>query len=242
MRHIGYKFAGLTTLALGVATLTPGCADNESQFFVQGVLVPDAPPSCGVTADQGAALRLGGVMDTLFTNTYVGALLIGNQLTQRGNRDELKTETSRISIRGAEVKILTAQDQLISEFSVPATGFVDQSTGSNAAYGTASVTLVDPATGNTLAGQVTGGRTLTVVVEVRVFGDTLGGSEITSAALTYPITVCSGCLISCPADPPNSTAVCQVGIDENVDCRECVGSSNPAAAAACTAALNGVTP
>lgn len=242
MRHIGYQFVRLTTLALGVAALTPGCADNESQFFVQGVLVPDAPPSCAVSADQGASLRSGGVLDTLFTNTYVGSLLIGNQLTQRGDRDELKTETSRISIRGAEVKILTAQNELINEFSVPATGFVNQATGSNAAYGTASVTLIDPATGNVLAGQVDGGRTLTVVVEARVYGDTLGGAEITSAALTYPITVCSGCLISCPADPPNVTAVCQPGVDDPVDCRECAGSPNAAVSAACTAALAGVSP
>lgn len=223
MGHLAKKLFAAGSLALAAAAAAGGCADNESQLFIQGVLVPQPSPDCSVTADPGAAMRLGGLLDVAFTNTYQGALLVGNQLTERGSREEIKTETSRVVIRGAEVQILTTQQQLITEFTVPATGFVDQGIGADASYGAATVTMIDPATGNALAGQLAGGGTTTVVVEVRVFGESLGGSEITSAPLSYPIQVCNGCSLSCPTEDPGVDPPCRPGNDDTIDCGACTG-------------------
>lgn len=225
MRRSLKKLFALTTFGLLTAAATSGCADNESMLFVVGVMVPDG--ECSVTPDSGASLYAGGTMDTLFTTTYTGFLLVGNQITQRGSREETKTETSRIAIRGAEVQIFTAQQELIKEYTVAATGFVDQAPNGDASYGAAAVTLVDGATGATLANQVAGGGSTGVVVEVRVFGDTLGGSEITSAKLTYPITVCEGCLFTCPPEDPNLSPPCSIGNDQPVDCAACANPANP---------------
>ena len=32
------------------------------------------------------------------------ALIVGNQLTQRGSRERLRTETSKVALKGAEVR------------------------------------------------------------------------------------------------------------------------------------------
>ncbi|MEZ4371603.1 MAG: hypothetical protein R3B07_12295 [Polyangiaceae bacterium] len=232
MRRSLKKLFALTALGLFTAAATSGCADNDSQLFVVGVMVPDG--ECSVTADEGASLYLAGVLDTSLTTAYVGRLLVGNQLTQRGSREETKTETSRIAIRGAEVQIFTPQQELIKEYTVASTGFVNQAPNGDAAYGFAAVTLIDPQTGQSLANQVPApGDTTGVVVEVRVFGDSLGGSEITSAKLTYPITVCNGCLISCTTDAAAGRP-CSRGNDEPIDCSFCLDVP------LCAAAYNGL--
>ncbi len=218
-----------TLAAAGIAS--QGCADNESGLYVQAVLKLDAP-QCVAKADASSTVLLGGVLDLAFTNTYQAALLVGNQLTRRGSRDQLRTETSRITLRGAEVQVLNDAQELLTEFTVPGTGFVDPGGGDEPGYGVMSVQLLPP----TLA--LTAGTRVTT--EVRVFGDTLGGDEITSASLTFPITICNGCLISYPleADDPavagyqctvgdsgsSIDTPCRYGQDEYVDCRLCAGT------------------
>ncbi|MCA9628675.1 MAG: hypothetical protein KC766_13445 [Myxococcales bacterium] len=221
MRRSLQKLFALCSFGLLAATATSGCADNDSQLFIVGVAVPDG--ECNVTPDEGTAIRLGGLIDVAFASTYTGDLLVGNQLTQRGSREETKTETSRIAIRGAEVQIFTPQQQLINEYTVAATGFVNQAPNGDASYGVASVTLIDSATAGQLAGQLGGdpNARVGVVVEVRVFGDSLGGSEVTSAKLTYPITACYTCTLSCPSEDPNLPPPCSIGNDDAVDCGAC---------------------
>jgi hypothetical protein len=218
-----------TFAAVGISS--QGCADNESGLYVQAVLKLDAP-QCVAKADASSTVLLGGVMDLAFTESYFAALLVGNQLTRRGSRDQVRTETSRITLRGAEVDVLNDSQQLIKSFSVPGTGFVDPGGGDEPGYGVMSVQLLYPGLGLTAGTRVT--------TEVRVFGDTLGGDEITSASLTFPITVCNGCLVSYPleADDPASAgylctvgdsassidAPCRYGQDDPVDCRLCAGT------------------
>ncbi len=226
MRHLGKKLLAASILASFGGLAAGGCADNESMLFIVGVIVPEPPPDCTVTPDEGATIRQGGLLDVAFTTTYTGSLLIGNQLTRRGSRDEIKTESSRITIRGAEVQIFTPQQTLISEYTVAATGFVNESVSSDAAYGSSAVTLIDPATGAGFANSLARGETSAVVVEVRVFGDSLGGSEITSAKLTYPITICNECTLICPPKDPSLDVPCRVGNDDVLDCAACAAPGN----------------
>lgn len=226
MRHLGKKLFAASILASLGGLTAGGCADNESMLFIVGVIVPEPAPDCSVTPDEGATIRQGGVMDVAFTTTYTGSLLIGNQLTRRGSRDEIKTESSRIAIRGAEVQIFTPQQELITEYTIAATGFVNESVSSDAAYGSSAVTLIDPATGEGFRNSLAVGATAGVVVEVRVFGDSLGGSEITSAKLTYPITICNRCTLVCPPEDPSLDYPCNVGNDDLLDCAACAAPGN----------------
>lgn len=211
---------------LGFGALAiPGCADNDTMLFVRGVMAVTG--ECTVTADPNSLMLLGGVMDTHFAANYRATLLVGNQLVARGSRDQLRTESNRIVLKGAEVQVLDDQENLLQEFTVPGTGFVDVGSGSDPGYGVLSTILLPP--GFAQPGQL-------YLVDVRVFGDTLGGTEVTSAAMRFPISTCDGCLVSYPLDaddPATSgfqctngegapdTNPCHFGQDEIIDCRLC---------------------
>jgi hypothetical protein len=130
----------------------------------------------------------------------VAGLIIGNQLTERGSREQVRTETSRVSLKGAEVKLESPQgDELVPAFSSIGTGFVDASDGNDAAPAVMFATLIPASIATSLPAG-------TVVVKVRVFGTTLGGEDVESAELLFPIEICDGCLISYPASARDLTA------------------------------------
>jgi hypothetical protein len=211
---------GLLPWSLIVAALASvGCADNDSGMFVRAVLAI-SPPDCAVRADPTSMMRLGGVLDVGIApdSGYTAPLLVGNQLVRRGDRDKLRTETSRVALEGAEVEVLSATGNSLGEFSVPGTGFVDPGTSDEPGYGVMSAMILPPqmATENGV-----------VVTKIRVFGRTLGGDEVESAALTFPITICTNCLVSAPLVPGDADDLpCFPGQDDYMECSQLPG--NPA--------------
>jgi hypothetical protein len=223
MRRFRFCSSTLGTMLLAAVSLG-ACADNDSGMFVRGVLALQAP-DCEAVADPTSPHWFEGVYDLAVRSElgYSAVLLVGNQLVPRGSPDQLRTETSRVVIEGAEVALLSESGATITEFTVPSSGFVDPGSGEDPGYGAMSALLIPP-------GQATDDR---VIAEVRAFGTTLGGDEIESAAFTFPITVCTGCLITVPsldavdengmctaassAELPEQT--CRPGQDEPVDCR-----------------------
>jgi hypothetical protein len=220
-----------------VAGVLPSCATNDSLMFIQGVALRKSG-ACGVKAEFDGTLLQKGAIDRLLAKEYVAALIVGNQLTQRGSRDRLRTETSRVALKGAEVTLESPQGKpLVPPFSSVGTGFVDAADGNEPAPAVMFATLI-PAS---IAPNLPLG---TLVAQVRVFGTTLGGEDVESSELSFPIEVCEGCLISYPtsaADVPDggvykckriadSTAAaasedfdlpCQPGIDIPIPCTYC---------------------
>ena len=189
--------AGL--LLVGSVLLTPSCADNNSSLFIVGVM-DLAQASCIAMPNNTGPFLAGGTLDTAFASGYTAVLLVGNQLTQEGSTEQLRTETSRVALRGAEVQLSTLDGKPLSvagaqgTFSTVGTGFVDPSQGDAPSYATMAVNLIPP--GLT-------GLPAQVLAKIRVFGDTLGGTAITSSELDFPINVCKGCLIV--YDTPDTT-------------------------------------
>ena len=193
-------------LSFGSLALTPSCADNNSSLFVVGVINIDSS-TCVAKADTTVVLQADGTLDTAFTSSYTAFVLVGNQLTQRGSREQLRTETSRISLRGAEVTLTTLDGRELGNYSTVGTGFVDASTGDVASYGAMAVNIIPPALGT--SDTVKNARV--VLAKIRVFGETLGGTSITSSELDFPINICEGCLVRYPADsrdPVSTTYQC----------------------------------
>jgi hypothetical protein len=187
----------LGLLSLGTLALAPGCADNNSSLFLVGVIDIDAA-ACLAKPDTTGSLLASGTLDLSFTSSYTATLLVGNQLTQRGSREQLRTETSRITLRGAEVTLTTLDNgQTLGgrSFSTVGTGFVDAAAGDIPSYGVMSVNLIPTPLGLSIAVE----KPPVVLAKIRVFGDTLGGTAITSGELDFPIRVCRGCLVSYPA-------------------------------------------
>src|SRR6478735_796947 len=125
-------------LMLGALPLIPSCADNNSSMFVVGVM----------KLDSTATLLAGGVMDVAFTQSYTAFLLVGNQLTERGSREQIRTETSRVALRGAEVTLTTLDGRELGNYSTVGTGFVHAAAGNVPSYAAMSVNIIPSALGS----------------------------------------------------------------------------------------------
>jgi hypothetical protein len=220
------------------AAALPGCATNDSMMYIVGVALRRAG-ACAIKPELDGTFLSKGVMDRIFATEYVAGLIVGSQLTQRGSRERVRTETNKVALKGAEVKLETSQGkELVPPFSSIGTGFVDASDGEDAAPAAMFATLIPASVAPSLPRG-------TVVVKVRVFGTTLGGEDVESAELLFPIEVCDGCLVAFPAgdrDPAisgseyqckqaaDTTPVaseidgpCNLGIDFAVTCTACSG-------------------
>ena len=223
-------------LTLGSLPLIPSCADNNSSMFLVGVMHLDNT-TCVAKADNTATTLAGGILDLAFTQSYSGFVLVGNQLTERGSREQLRTETSRVTLRGAEVTLTTLDGKVLGTYSTVGTGFVDAADGDVPAYSAMSVNIIPSALGTNPALLEAGA----VVAKIRVFGDTLGNTAVTSSQLDFPIRICQGCLVAYPTSaaelgpvgspykcskaPTESQSTdplpCVIGQDETFPCTAC---------------------
>jgi hypothetical protein len=210
MRHSVEPILGSGLWAAVMVIGAMGCADNESSLFVRQVQAL-LPPECVVNNDPEADMMLRGTLDVALRGTgHLAPLLVGNQLVSRGSGDELRTETARVSLRGAVVRIDDSLGNTMEEFTVDGTGFVDPGTDTGPGYGILAATLVPP--GAPPLGLVT--------VWVKVFGRTTGGKDIESNELSFPVNVCNGCLISYASEAdedPGSGYLCAVGSGVGVE-------------------------
>lgn len=187
---------GVTVLA------TASCADNDSSLFIKGAMAPTG--ECIFEAEGDAALALTGIMDVAYASTYTLPLLVGNQLIARGDADKLRTETARVVIRGAVVNVLSADGAAtFASFSTNAGGFVDPASGSDPGWGVSFVNAISNDLANQLRGELALFESQELNVSVYVYGDTLGGDEVESSTLTFPLFVCNGCLVDCSSADDN---------------------------------------
>ena len=229
-------------LSFGTLALTPSCADNNSSLFVLGVIATDAS-ACVAKNDTASPMLAAGTLDTAFATSYTAFVLVGNQLTQRGSREQLRTETSRISLRGAEVTLTTLDGKELGRYSTVGTGFIDASQGDSPAYAAMAVNVIPPFLGMMLKDELGPKQPAKVVLaKIRVFGDTLGNTSVTSSELDFPINVCAGCLVKydtpdpmspdayrCPAAASSAmtttaAAPCAFGQDKTFSCTTCAGA------------------
>jgi hypothetical protein len=177
-----------------------------------------------------------GFLDVGLRLDYVATLLVGSQLTPRGDKENLRTETMVTTITGAEVQLFLDTGELDTEFTVPASGVISPDSSADPGFGIINATLIPQATGSALAASIGNrGEIRTRVAQVKVFGETIGGLEVESADLRYVIRVCEGCLVGFPSGAVDGNGVCGVlqsdtniedvpcnfGQDDVVDCRLC---------------------
>lgn len=216
-------FCAAVALAMG------GCADNETSLFVESVLLGD-PPECDYRADPGSTRLFAGTLDVGFRTHYEAVLLVGNQQIPRGSKEQLRTETMAVQVRGAEVRLTDSDGASLGEFSVPTSGYVPPTSAEAPGYGASLVTIIPPGVGQELSSDIRPGRRKTVVADIRVFGETGGDVEVTSGSTNFVIEVCHGCLSVAPEDPEitclhgvteDAVAGCFPGQDQRTDCRYC---------------------
>lgn len=187
--------------------LAPACADNESSLFIRGCKAYDNE-DCSVDNDASGEYFFSGKLDVAVVSSYSCPLLVGNQVVARGSSDQVRSETSRVSLYSADVRITDAAGNALSypdgaevAYSIAISGFVDPSdTADSIDYGIADVTLIDQATAESLAGSLAPGASTDVIASVIIYGRTLGGQEVQTGEFQFPITVCRGCQCALPTD------------------------------------------
>jgi hypothetical protein len=236
-------------IAAATAMSAAGCTDDNSTLFITGVLYTKAP-ACTVTNDPNNQYLGSGVLDVAFTQNYKAWVLVGNQYTPRGNKDNLKTETTGVNLRGAEITLTNSDGSAIKcpaktpgcgSFSVFGSGYAASAKGQDPGWGLFAAELIPDSLGKTLAADLGTNRNATksVVANIKVFGDTLGNQQITSGQLSFPIDICYGCLIQYPfsevaLDPNTKKFICQAGTTSNptLGCRP--GQDDPIDCATCS--------
>ena len=226
------KTKAVALLALGAALASSSCVDNDSSFFIFGVM-DIGTSQCVAKPDSSAVMIAEGTLDRTFADGYQAAILVGSHLTQRGSREKLRTETARLAITGAHMTLYGTQGAVI-EFDTPATGLVNPSSGTDPGLAAVFARLVryedmaklgDP-------GQM--------IARIKILGTTLGGQDIESAVYDYPITLCDGCLIVYPNEAldvnhkcsntlettATDSKLCFLGQDAYFPCTVCAQSND----------------
>ena len=241
-------------VALGVTAgclaAVPSCKDNNETLFIRQVQAPIAP-ECIAKSDASATFIPRGVMDAGISTRYFAFALVGNQLVARGDFRTTRAEPNRVQIKGADVHLVDSFGAERAFYSVVATGMVDPTTSADPGYGLASMELIPHSIGNSIGQGLAasgGEKVQTFEVRFRVFGTTLGGTDVTSNEYVFPLDICYGCTVSFPAESwdktiapagvrnckgaaatsvvatPGQTPACLSGQDGTTDCRNCQGN------------------
>src|SRR5215831_5452082 len=154
--------AGMAAIFAGLAS---ACAENDQTLFAMGVMKPQ-DTTCDFQADPTQPILLKGVLDVDLRHSYLAGILVGNQYTPRGQKQNLKAETTRITLRGAEVTLTDSLGNQIScpgssscgSFTVYGTGFVDTSKGEEPAWGIFAAELIPQSVGQTIEASMISGK------------------------------------------------------------------------------------
>lgn len=239
-------------MAMGLALMVaPACVDNDQSIYIRQVMAPPLTRTngvCSYTPDPTQPFLAGGTFDVALAGGYGITALVGNEMVQRADSNAPRAETNKAHINGAIVRVTDANGGTISEFTSPGSGFVDAANGNVASYGLFGFTGIDAPTAAALRSTLPNiSDARLIIVNIKVFGETLGGVDLESAEFQFPVSVCNGCLISfAGADDPltkdvldcnlNTSAAgsssagstqiqapCILGQDEIVPCTLCKG-------------------
>lgn len=189
------------TLVLALAAASASCVDNDAaSFFIECNVTPD--DSCIYSPGNECLSR--GLYNPSLGGGYSIYPRYTNQLRSRGSNAPLRADPNGIHIRGAEVEIQAADGSTLgvglpNPFSIPTSTFVPSAGGadpSNAGQAVGDLQVIPPNYGAALAGS----GASTVLVKVRVFGETNGDVDVETDDYLWPIDLCEGtCLLGCPS-------------------------------------------
>jgi hypothetical protein len=258
MRLVGQTLAVATTIALALG-IAPACVDNDQSIYIHSILAPSASRTngiCSYTSDATQPQLSQGEVDVYLRDTYFSEILVGNGMIARGDSLAPRTESNRAHIQGGVVRVTDANGKSYGEFTALGDGFVDPSSAGTPNFGPMGITTIDATTMGKIQNDVQPGQPVIAVVNIKIFGQTLGGVDLESSEFQFPVVVCKGCLIQftghddpqvagvdCNADATAaatgstggatssaSQPPCFAGQDEFVQCTDCKATNK-----ACTA-------
>jgi hypothetical protein len=227
-RILGHAVAVLS-LAVGLACVAPACTTNDETIYVRPALFPSAARTatgeCTYTADPTQPVNLEPRLDVGVRDDYIVVTLVGNQLVTKSDPTNARAESNRVHINGAVVRITNpdgsdikdAAGNTLGNFTSLTTGMADPGTGTTPGFAVVGIRVVDAPTANVLAASLANRtQTRTIVVNIKVFGKTIGNVDVESGEYQMPLVVCRGCLVTFPAasvDPAAPTPNCNKPFD-----------------------------
>jgi hypothetical protein len=243
MKRIWGHVVSVFVAGLAVSAIVPACADNNQTVFIRGFLAPSTNRqnnTCVYGDDPSQPQLFASTMDVGITDSYFAVLLFGNQLIPRGDPNNNRAESNRVVMSGAVVKVQEPDGSVIREFTSATVGFADPQNNNAPDYGTVGTVVIDAPTRELLIGQLpTRGISKSLVINIKLFGKSLGGEDVETGEFQQPMRVCNGCLVdfstgneetatvqpNClkPASGNASTmGPCFSGQDEPTPCQSCV--------------------
>lgn len=228
------KFVSALAMLGGASLLVPSCADNGVSLFIRGVIAIQAP-DCVAKPDADATLWSSLYFDSAIATQVDVPLLVGSQLFGRGDPKTSRGEPNRIQLSGAEVELTdTGGNAIVPKFTVPTIGVVDPTASSDASYGAVFVTLIPAGVAGAVAkntGTTAFGPRKLILANVKVFGKTLGGTDVESLPVAIQIYTCHGCSVVFPSDAADlggtnclkastQSKTCLVGV-QATSCQDC---------------------
>jgi hypothetical protein len=244
-RLLGIGLFACVVAALGGST---SCVHNDQSWFIKHVQFP--PDDCVFKPDPSLPFINTGAVDVALATNYDAVFLTGNQLIARGEKVTVRAESARITAKGAVVSVRFADGRPFAgggttrEYTTLTSATVDPDTASTATYGVVGAILIDPKTMTELQQSLPNrGQTSTIVATVKLFGETLGHTDVETNEFEFPIIATNGGLVSFPPEADDLTVpgrdcllpraggaggaakkICSFGQDVVVDCRDCQGN------------------
>ncbi|MEE2645209.1 MAG: hypothetical protein VYD19_09780 [Myxococcota bacterium] len=218
-------------LLLASLSLTlSGCVAEEVSMELVGVRKFD-PVTCQVEFNKDEYVAL-GLMDLVVAQNYVANLEVRNRLEDnvalnnqtnsdgRVNTNNVTLQEVELSYRDVEGVGLELEPQRIVEIG-------QQLSSESDAKLAIGIELITPAMATALienqelffndAGTALARRSVKVEVSLQVRGVTFDGGEVESNRLNFPLSICTGCLISFPPEllrDEGGQTVCQIRTSE----------------------------
>ena len=254
MKRIWGHVMSMVVAGLALGSVMPSCATNDQSIFVRGALLPSSNRvngACVYTNDSQQGELFFGTMDVGLTDSYTSVLIVGNQLIPRGDPNANRAESNRVHVNGGVIRVTETDGRLIREFTSVSTGFADPANNNAPSYAVIGLITFDAPTKDIILnrngdhpeqmGLPNRSIIKTVLLNIKVFGRSLGGEDLESDEYQFPLQVCKGCLVdivsgndpaqmpqpNCKRALPMGTTIprpCFFGQDEGVSCQSCLGS------------------
>lgn len=187
MKHLKRFIAGMgacAALAFTLGTVSPGCVEAESQFYI----VSSAPVKFSMDADPTCE----GGEDSFCSSLGIGTsgsacFLVASGLIPRAKDDTNHAETNRIILNQVDVRLINSSNSEIDSFTAPANGFVDP----NPPEAATLATVAAPVMRNEGSAQLMPGERF--IIGVILKGRTTGGIDIETPEFFLSGETAGGC-------------------------------------------------
>lgn len=203
----------LVTILASLIGLT-GCVDDKIGVHITSIInpenedgictaAPDGNHSGQVTWDLESANLTPSTSFSLF-------LGVQNQLVERTT--DIAVNPNGVDIRGAEVELQDVAGNALdlgglpNPFSMPAAVQIPAGDGSQPGAAVLTMSVIPASYAAALPSDTT------ILVSMKLFGETWGQQEIETDHYRFPVQLCRGCLIECAGPGSMATAPCTCGV------------------------------